>query len=259
MTLSDEELIAPFSFIVTDLLLFVGTRQCFSDLIPPLLPQDVPNSYILSQESARVMNLDKSEVESFLNMRRNFIAYMHRKLRGSIEVSTQRNNQYVDLLVKPFSSYLSVYGGSSTIKGYRFHVTLDHDQVKEVKGLIDYVIALEASDDVLYEATKGLMRVSVYSLRDHLRTGGQPSDFDKYAQENLGIKFKRYKSHQRRNAIQQQSLREPTHYQLPEKPSYPLPEDKIECPHCGTYAPVTALVCPRCHLDFYPSNESDTT
>jgi hypothetical protein len=122
---------------------------------------------------------------------------MHRRLRGSIEINAQHRNQYVDLLVKPFSSYLSAFGSSSTIKGYRFHIALDRDQVKDAKGLIDYLIALEVSDDVLYEATKGLMKVSVYSLRDHVRTGGQSSDFDKFAQDVLGFKFKKYK-HQKK-------------------------------------------------------------
>jgi hypothetical protein len=191
-TLSGEQLIIAFSFIITDLILFAGIRQCFGDLVAPLLPQNIPNSYFLLQESARTENLGENEIAPFLNMRRDFIAYMHRRLRGSIEINTQRNNQYVDLLVKPFVSYIAV-GGNSAIKTYRFHIALDSDQVKDARGLIDYIIALKVPEDVLYEGTKGLMKVSVYSLSDHVRTGGQPSDFDKYAQDVLGFKFKKYK------------------------------------------------------------------
>lgn len=249
--LSEEESIVFFAFLGTDLLLYGSVYLSFKALIPPLRPQDVPDSPLLLTELKNA-KINRKEKDQLLRIRREFIAYMHEKFRGNIEINSHSNNQHVDIVAKPFRSYMFFLGGGgSSHKRYQFHAETDYDQVRSAKGVVDCIITIFASNDAFDESERGLTKISVYSLRDELKTGRQESDFVNFAIMDLGIFFGHY----------ERSLRKPEKVneveEIWEEQSYPLPEDMIECPQCGKYAPMNALICPRCRLDFYPSDNKN--
>lgn len=199
-TISDFQGFIGLGFIATDLLLFGASYMSFGDLVPPLLPKNVPNSPNLNYQLKHARNLSQSDLTSFEDIRASFIAKMHRKFRGRVEIGEAKNAAYIDLVIKPLFSELGFLfaGGSSQHKRYTFHLILTQDQVKREKGSSDYIVAYEASQEALEEATKGLIKPIVYVLKNRLTTGSssisvwrQPSDFQIFAKDNLGTLFQR--------------------------------------------------------------------
>ena len=184
--------VAPFIFILTDLLLAGGIYFSFRDLVHPTLPEDIPESEVLQRRLATaedetryddpVKNFlgqtkskattappTQAEINMLLDLRRKFLAHMKSTARGGADLDVVINEQTVDLVVKPLWSYIMV--DSQAEKQHQrfmfYPVITSVLEIEKARQGANYVLAISAAPDVLDQLTGFRAKsTGVYLLRE---------------------------------------------------------------------------------------------
>jgi hypothetical protein len=221
--------VAPFVFMLTDALLAGGVYLSFRDLVPPMRPEDVPESDLLrerikkavdnpagmepvaaflaqskqletSTAAQKLVPPSQAEIDQFLDLRRRFLASEKSNARGGAEINASEDGVLFDLIVKPLSSYLKSDEGSAKreYKRYIFYPCLRWpSQLSSFGNTPCHVIAITASKDVLDSVPTGMRsKTSLYVIREGVWKGkswGRSNRFERFASESNGLKFNTYK------------------------------------------------------------------
>lgn len=221
--------VAPFVFMLTDALLAGGVILSFRDLVPPMRPEDVPESGLLHERIRKALDNptgmepvaaflaqskqsgtstatqklappSQAEIDLFLDLRRRFLASEKSNARGGAEINASEDGVLFDLIVKPLTSYFkSDEGGAKReYQRYIFYPCVRWpSQLAGFDKASCHVIAITASMDVLDSVSTGIRaKTSLYVIREGLWKGkswGRSNRFERFASKNFGLEFNTYK------------------------------------------------------------------
>ncbi|MFZ2362367.1 MAG: hypothetical protein WA040_23710 [Anaerolineae bacterium] len=221
--------VAPFVFMLTDALLAGGVFLSFRDLVPPMRPEDVPESDLLLERIKKAVDNpagmepvaaflaqskqsgistvaqelappSQAELDQFLDIRRRFLASEKSNARGGAEINASEDGVVFDLIVKPLTSYFKADEGSAKreYQRYIFYPCLRWpSQLGAFEKASCHVIAITASKDVLDSLSTGIRaKTSLYVIREGVWKGkswGRSNRFERFANGNYGLKFNTYK------------------------------------------------------------------
>lgn len=222
--------VAPFVFMLTDALLAGGIFLSFRDLVPPMRPEDVPESDLLlerikkihenptgmepvaafigqsrqsgaSTVTQKLVPPSQAEIDQFLDLRRRFLAVKKSNARGGAEINVSEAGVLFDLMVRPLTSYLTADEANAKrqYQRYVFYPCLHWpSELHAFSNSSCHVIAITASKDVLDSLPTGMRakKTSLYVIREGVwrgKSSGRSYDFERFADKNYGLKFDTYK------------------------------------------------------------------